>query len=83
MSRARLRTRRATPGAPVIHFGTETVDFYDIKATAETVLRELRRFDVEMTAVDNLPEYVEGSAYLELHTGGKTVGGLGLLSPVV
>ena len=65
----------------MIHFGTEVVDFYDIKAAAETVLKDLRRFDVEMVETDKLPEYVEKGNYLALQKGKELLGGFGLLLP--
>jgi phenylalanyl-tRNA synthetase beta chain len=71
---------RRNPGSPIIHFGAEPGDFYDIKATAENLLTELRRFDVKMVAGIEPPEYVEKSAYLALQAGEEIVGGFGRLS---
>jgi phenylalanyl-tRNA synthetase beta chain len=70
---------RRNPGSPVIHFGVESADFYDIKATVENVLHELRRFDVKMVAEIEPPEYVEKSSYLALQAGGEVIGGFGRL----
>lgn len=71
---------RRNPGAPIIHFGDENTDFYDIKACAENLLTELRRFDVKMIAGLESPEYVEKSSYLAFNVGGEVIGGLGQLT---
>jgi phenylalanyl-tRNA synthetase beta chain len=71
---------RRNPGSPVMHFGSEVTDFYDIKACAENLLTELRCFDVKMVAVNEPPEYVAKSAYLALQAGEEIIGGLGRLA---
>lgn len=71
---------RRNPGAPTLHFGVETVDFYDIKGCAENLLTELRRFDIKMVAASESPEYVEKSSYLALQAGAEVIGGLGRVS---
>ncbi len=68
------------PGSPVIHFGSEHVDLYDIKACAQNLLSGLRRYDVEMVEGVDPPEYVEPGSYMVLDTGDLMVGELGLLS---
>lgn len=71
---------RRNPGSPTLHFGDENSDFYDIKACAENLLSELRRFDIKMVAGIDSPEYVDASSYLALQAGAEIIGGLGRLS---
>lgn len=71
---------RRHAGAPVIHFGDDGSDFYDIKAGVEILLTELRRFDVKMVAGMESPEYVEKSSCLALLAGEEVIGYAGCLS---
>jgi phenylalanyl-tRNA synthetase beta chain len=75
-----VQSGRRNPGSPVLHFGDENTDFYDIKGCAENLLTELRRFDVKMVAGIEPPEYVDQSFYLALQSGAEIIGGLGRLS---
>lgn len=75
---------RRYPGAPVFHFGQETVDFFDIKAVAEQLLQEMRYDGVIMVAESQPPRYVDAANSLALQVaavGGGVIGRLGRLHP--
>lgn len=71
---------RRYPGAPVVHFGGAAADYYDIKACAENLFAELRRFDIKLVAGSGLPEYASPGFYLAAMAGDRSIGGVGQLA---
>lgn len=73
---------RRRPGSPVLHFGQDTVDFFDIKAVGELLLQETRIDGVEMVAENQPPRYVDAVNSLAVQTSeGAIIGRLGRLQP--
>lgn len=71
---------RRHPGSPVFHYGHGVVDYFDMKATVENILADLRLTQVKMVAGKNSPEYVDGAVYTSLEDDGKSIGGFGQFS---
>ncbi|MCB2182081.1 MAG: phenylalanine--tRNA ligase subunit beta [Desulfobulbaceae bacterium] len=72
------------PGAPVLHFGQEKGDFYDIRGVVETLLRELRIcsicFDINPASA---PKYCEPHTSMQLSTNDVNLGHCGKIGKAV
>ncbi len=72
------------PGSPVIHFGQESSDIYDMKGVVETLTNELRCVGISLNS--KCPEdfvYCEQGSVLTLTADGKLVGHIGKVSSPV
>lgn len=70
---------RRRPGAPVLHYGEAKADIYDVKGTAELILREMRLPQVTLEPDAAAVPYVEPGALVSLAANGSQVGRLGKL----
>ncbi len=67
-----LLSGRRYPDSPLLHFGAESVDIFDVKGVVEPLLQELRIPDVTsdfgITAKEQSPPYAEASCFVILKT---------------
>jgi len=72
---------RRYPNSPMLHYGTEPVDVYDVKGTGEVLLRELRlqEIDFEVAAEKDrhMPEYIAADSLIKISSGKLEIGKLG------
>ncbi|MBU0483399.1 MAG: phenylalanine--tRNA ligase subunit beta [Proteobacteria bacterium] len=73
---------RRSPGAPVLHYGQDKVDLYDLKGCVENLLTELRLPQVSMVKDAVAPKYIDAEQFLSVQVDGREIGYLGKLAQV-
>jgi phenylalanyl-tRNA synthetase beta chain len=71
---------RRQAGAPVIHFGQQPSDIFDIKGVAETIFQELRLSRVKLVPSADSESYCEAGTLLDCRQGDVLLGRCGRLS---
>lgn len=75
-----LRGRRY-PNSPMLHYGTEPIDVYDVKGTVEVLLQELRLqeidFEVATEKDKHMPQYIAADSLIRISSGDLEIGKFG------